>query len=253
MSAPDLEVVRAIEERSFNAWPALETHLVDGWIIRLAGGYTKRANSLNARRPCLPIEAVLERADALFRAQLLPAIVRLSPLAGADADQRLAERGFDRADETIVLSAEITALPSMAAAPNRTLHLDDHPSEAWSAGFAAANGLPAERRQIHDRMLANIAPPAAFATLGSPSGPLAYGLAVVERGWIGLFDIVTLPEARRQGAAAALVQGLLAWGRRHGADRAYLQVTSANAPAIALYRKLGFIEAYRYHYRISQP
>ena len=44
---------------------------------------------------------------------------------------------------------------------------------------------------------------------------------------------------------------MLTWGRSSGAERAYLQVHSENAPALALYRRFGFTEAYRYHYRTA--
>ena len=43
--------IRALEARAFRAWPALETRNERGWIQRLAGGYTKRANSINALEP----------------------------------------------------------------------------------------------------------------------------------------------------------------------------------------------------------
>jgi len=56
--------------------------------------------------------------------------------------------------------------------------------------------------------------------------PIAYGLAVVERGMVGLFDIVTVSEARRRGAGRLLVKSLLAWGRRR-------------APRLAIFRYSG--------------
>jgi len=38
-----------------------------------------------------------------------------------------------------------------------------------------------------------------------------------------------------------------------GACEAYLQVGTENAVAQRLYRRLGFIQAYRYHYRSHDP
>ena len=36
-----------LEEIQFNAWPAFQTLIYEGWIVRLTNGYTKRANSVN--------------------------------------------------------------------------------------------------------------------------------------------------------------------------------------------------------------
>jgi N-acetylglutamate synthase len=46
------------------------------------------------------------------------------------------------------------------------------------------------------------------------------------------------------------VRELLGWGLDRGARRAYLQVVKSNVSAAALYRKLGFADAYQYWYRI---
>jgi len=67
--------------------------------------------------------------------------------------------------------------------------------------------------------------------------------------WAGLFDILTLPAARRQGCARELIAGLATEAYRQGARRLYLQCIAANAPARALYQAAGFTPAYRYWYR----
>jgi|LGOV01.1.fsa_nt_gb hypothetical protein len=33
-------MIRFIEELSMSAWPALQTHLYDGWVLRISKGYT---------------------------------------------------------------------------------------------------------------------------------------------------------------------------------------------------------------------
>ena len=49
--------------------------------------------------------------------------------------------------------------------------------------------------------------------------------------------------------AGDLILSALKWARLRGAREAWLQVEADNAPALALYRSLGFDEVYRYHYR----
>ncbi|MGE3914378.1 MAG: GNAT family N-acetyltransferase [Hyphomicrobiaceae bacterium] len=241
-------LVRELEERAFNAWPALQTLLCGGWVIRLSEGYTKRANSINAWQPAHSLPDILAHAGPIYAARGLPCIVRLTPLASPGDDAFLAARGFTAADETLVMTAALSAQPRPA---DPSIVVEHVPAPAWLDGFAAANAVPAGRRAVHDRMVGNVPPPAAFARLEQDGRTLAWGLAVVERGMAGLFDIVTLPGARRQGLGRRLVEGLLAWSGEQGASQAYLQVVAANEPAIALYRRLGFTEAYRYHYRIE--
>ena len=48
--AVDRTTVRRLEELAFRGWPALEARDSAGWRLRFAGGYTKRANSINALR-----------------------------------------------------------------------------------------------------------------------------------------------------------------------------------------------------------
>jgi GNAT superfamily N-acetyltransferase len=66
---------------------------------------------------------------------------------------------------------------------------------------------------------------------------------------VGLYDIFTAPAARGRGVARALCARLLQMARDEGARTAYLQVDAANGAARKVYTRLGFQDAYSYHYR----
>ena len=67
-SSPDLSQVRRLEELAFAAWPALETRDDAGWRLRFSGGYTKRANSINALGKDAQVDGnTLDGLEAAYR------------------------------------------------------------------------------------------------------------------------------------------------------------------------------------------
>nr|WP_108016457.1 GNAT family N-acetyltransferase [Acidovorax sp. CF316] len=240
-------LVRTLEERAFNAWPARQSVLHGGWVFRLSGGFTKRANSVNAVEAGASFTGVRAAAEALYARHGLPPVFRMSPLAHPDADRGLADAGYTHFDPSLVMaSAGLDAAQAHAG-----VQINATPSATWLDGFAAANGVRAQYHAIHHGMVHAIALPCAFASLRDGSGrTIGFGLAVLERGAIGLYDIVVDPELRGLGHGRALVCALLHWGREAGAVSAYLQVRAVNEVAQRLYAGLGFVEVYQYHYRI---
>ena len=78
---------------------------------------------------------------------------------------------------------------------------------------------------------------------GGESGSVQ-GFAVV---WLvhdelHVLNVAVAPEARRRGVARAILDRVEAQGREQGARIAMLEVRRGNAPAIALYRTLGYRE-----------
>ncbi len=248
MSA-SIATIRRLEELGFNAWPALQTMVRDGWLFRFADGYTKRANSINAWMPGeTPIPTLIADAEAVYAARGLRPIFRLTPLAPASLDAALDARGYAKFDESLV---QCTALPShLESDPD--VQIVDTPSPLWLAGYSACSGLRASDAPTLERMLRSIPAPAAFASLHLDGAAKAFGYAASERGHIGLFDIVTHRDARRRGLGRRVVTKLMGWGREIGAEQAYLQVVGANASALSLYAALNFRTIYRYHYRLSR-
>ncbi len=249
MAERDAPLNRRIEEASLNAWPALHQMLLDGWVLRFARGFTKRANSVTPLYPgSQPLEEKVRFCENLYARERLQSVFRLTTgVHGSDQaslDRCLDARGYRLADSTLVLGASVA--PEAVSPRWSVLTLNE-----WLNAYAALTGMPDKFMRLHGAILNSIRTECAHAVLRSGDEVLACGLGVVERGLLGLFDIVTDPARRRQGCGEELVRGLLDWGRERGARFAYLQVTEGNAAAQALYRKLGFAERYRYWYRIG--
>lgn len=243
-------LIRILEELTFNAWPARHQLLDDGWVLRLTDGYTKRANSINPLYDSQqPVETKIERCVQLYHNYHLPPVFRLTPLAQpTDLDARLADLGLTRQSPTSVQWLDLASLtPQTPAAFGCEANL----STEWLDHFSDLSGKLTQRA-AHRTILSNILPPRCFATVSHRGQVVACGLGVFERATVGLFDLVTEAQARRQGFAQALLSGILQWGIERGATQAYLQVEMSNHPALNLYRKLGFSEVYHYWYRVGE-
>ena len=107
------------------------------------------------------------------------------------------------------------------------------------------------RGGVHaQRLAASPVPYQGFAIRRSSDGAvLACGQLAREAELVGLYDIHTQAGTRRQGFAITLCERLLALSTHEGATIAYLQVEAGNEPARRLYHRLGFADAYAYHYR----
>ncbi|PPQ25872.1 hypothetical protein CCR94_24140 [Rhodoblastus sphagnicola] len=237
--------VSPLEERASNAWPAARAILVGGWAFRFANGFSKRANSANALFPNTDFAEVRQAAECFYTRHRLPVIFRLTPLAPPEADSALEQAGYARIEPCRVMVADIGAVA------RGSLSLDDAPSPQWLDGFARASGESLEARRDHAALLERIFAPRVFATAHRQGAPVGFGMAVRERGQIGLFDLMVAPEHRGSGIGRKIMQALLHWGREAGARQAYLQVHQSNAVALNLYESFGFRAGYDYHYRFK--
>lgn len=240
-----------LEELAMNAWPALQTVLYDGWIVRLANGYTKRANSVTPLYPgTLAVDEKIEQCQQLYQQQKLRPTFRLSQATDIrEIDGQLADRGYERIDTTSVQTTKLE--PETAVfSPRACLFSEQEGRAEWLSLFHKLDGGTHSDDRTHLQMLGNIRGQAGYAALRVDEETVACALGVVERGWLGVFDVVTAVSHRNKGYGTELMQSLLAWGKDCGADFAYLQVMTNNPAALNLYAKLGFTEQYQYWYRV---
>jgi GNAT superfamily N-acetyltransferase len=244
-----------IEEVCLNAWPALQEVHYDGWIVRFADGLTRRTNSANAvRRGVLPIRDKISHCEALYRAQWRPPTFRVLSYLDDGLDSALADAGYRRIEETVTLYADYSqARPPLPALPVELTPTP--PSAEWLAARRRFQGLDAGQGATLEKILGALAIPANFGAVRDGEGAIvSIAKGAVHNGIVCLNLVATDPAAQRKGYSRACVSGVLDWAiREHGVRGACLQVLAANAPAIALYRQLGFTrDAYRYWYRVKE-
>ncbi len=235
----DRGLILELERCGARALPPAETVAVGEWLVAIGRGAVGRLNSCTTfgdspRRDMFErIETVERRYDSRGR----PTRFRLTPL-DVHLDGRLETRGYARSEDVVVMTGPVGG------------GADEHVAVARAAGPTWI-----DRYSIwggHDEIrTSEIAESLGSLTLdhGVFASPTAIGVAVVDRPWVGVFDVIVDPAARREGHGTRLTQTMLMWAKSVGAERSYLQVHSSNRPALALYASLGFTETYRYWYR----
>jgi len=239
--------LRRLEELALNAWPAERQQLLDGWLLRCSGGYTKRANSVTPLYDsALDPEAKIAACEQFYARQQLPCTFRLPSFGPPELDRLLEGRGYRRIDPTLVLTRELDA--ASATAPSDA-DIRVAPLECWLEAYSALDGASPAQRSVHRAILERIAAEPIHLLLHHKGVTVACGMGVLDGERFGLFDIVVAAERRGQGFGRRIVRALLSWAAGRGAREAYLQVVAANAPARRLYGGLGFAERYHYWYR----
>jgi GNAT superfamily N-acetyltransferase len=258
MSRVPTATVRLLDELGANATAVTTVQLVDGWWLRAAdlAPYAAANSALPLGGDSSGLESRIALVEDFYRERDLPIRFQMSPAAlPVGLDEMLETRGYDIEQPTLVLVAETErAAEHTARADAVAVTVGDGIDEYWIAEYASAFGEDQgerERLRAYAHLLREIGPRVAAAVLRVDETAAAIGLVVLERGWAGVYAMGTRPEARRRGAATAVLNGLARWAHGQHASRMYLQVEATNDGARQLYTRAGFDVAYRYHYRTS--
>ena len=258
--APGNDLIKKIdstisfEELSINAWPSLQTMFYDGWLLRFSGGYTRRANSVNPLyQGSRTVNEKISECERIYFGKRMDSVFKMTSVCfPQELDKILSERGYQCQGETSLQILDLEGTEN-SKLPRRTVALSEDASDEWLSSFCELSGINDSKKQIARQMLQNTIPRKRVASICNEQGKIvACGLAVLQRGYVGLFDIVTHTEYRRHGLGKQMTMALLDWAKLEHASRAYLQVVVGNEPALNLYHSLGFVERYRYWYRVKE-
>ncbi|MEN8242801.1 MAG: GNAT family N-acetyltransferase [Chloroflexota bacterium] len=245
------DLIHFIEGVAANAWrPAVEQQLA-GWRLRFSGGSSRRVNSVwpNQLTGELSLEERIDLVEDFYRRHGQPACFQMCAAAlPENLADALKARGYQDLKPTSVRTAPVEAVIANSTAPKTEVTQTSKLTDEWFQAYTTASEYRAESLPIRRGILSRIGPAANFFVLRADDQPAAVGLGVVERGWLGVFCVVTFSAYRRQKFASQVTHGLTTWGIEAGASQVYLQVMDNNSPALAMYQKLGFEKLYAYWY-----
>jgi len=205
----------AAQLRALALWPDLTTEPMGEWVLRTSETSTaRRANSVLAMGDpgtADPVTEVARFYEARGR----------RPIAAVAADSPEVELFRDRGWVPESTDADTLFQIASVSGALRALH-----------GVDASSATVEEQGDL------------AVIRLGE----VASGVAAYADDWVGFRSIEVSPDHRRKGLGLAAMAALLEWGAERGATTAYLQVLGQNAPALALYERLGFTTHHAYRY-----
>lgn len=241
-------MIKLIEEISMNALPALQTLLYDGWIVRLSDSYSKRGNSVYALHPSKEnIDSKIDRCEQIYTYNKKDTVFKISedPIS-LELDLKLEKRRYAKAATTDVMFLDMIEDYNDEANVEVLLEMN----EKWINNFTTLSKKNKQDSITVRRIKENIKSPVICASIYDKKC-IAVGLGVVERDFLGIYDVYVDESYRKQGFGKKIMKKLLYEGSKMGVKNSYLQVEASNEPAKKLYLNLGYKDIYKYWYRIK--
>ena len=251
-----MESIIDFERMASAHWRGTEEEWLGDWLLRAAEGFTGRANSaLPLGDPGLPLDEALVAVTQWYRARDLPPMIVVPTSLQADShgqalDNHLSERMWlTRPGPAFVMVADLPLrVPADGLTADREIRRSPEPDDAWAARYhyRGQAHLPLVARKV-----LTSAREQSFMSIRDGDEVLAIARLSIAGGWAGLTAVEVHPDRRRQGLGVAITAAACLEAEQRGLSRVFLQVEVDNGPARALYKRLGFRDSHRYHYRLA--
>lgn len=245
-----MSAITMLEEYTCRTWPALETVPYDGWLLRFGNGCTNRSNAVYPLyRSTYEIDRKIGYVEQEYTARGLRPTFKMMDAATPPAlDSALASAGYTIYEPSMTMTAPMARAPD---APTTPVILHEAFDEAWLDAYFEFQPSRIAQRATYIQLLTTTPGQRAYASVELDGRIVAVGLVSRSRDYAGIYNMATHPDFRGRGYAEAVVRTLLRYGYQHGARTGMLSVAGGNAVAQRVYARCGFVEAYRYWYRVK--
>ena len=265
--APHLALSMADLQRVMvDGWPPLERVELGGWMLRAAGGFTGRANSvLPLGDPGRPLPDAVRAAEAWYAERgLRPMFSLFGPQGFTVTDDTLGAllhaRGYTDVNRSVVMTTAVASLASATRRPSSEEGNEGNDGDEgraavtvregrtpWPQWWAASDERRRDSRDLAQAVMAS-SPDQVLLAAEVDGRTVATARVAFAHAWAGVFGLHVLPGSRRLGVATALMGAAAAQAQARGSASMYLQVERANEGAVALYRRLGCATHHEYVY-----
>lgn len=240
--------IASLERATLDAVAPPAVHdALDGWLVPFDTSTIGRATSaVPTRHHDLSNDSV-NAVEALFSARQLRSAFRVADVPGLTTLQEALRRhGYTPQQPTLVQVGSVQAMGALCPG-EPSGQISTTPVPAWSSVYLAEGFDPVDG--AHRVQALSRSPHVVYAWVAGDSGlSVAAGTAALSQGWASIHGMRTLPAHRGKGLAGRILTTLAEAARARGLERVFLQVEEGNTAALALYRRAGFVTAWRYHY-----
>jgi GNAT superfamily N-acetyltransferase len=250
-----LRRIGELQERAARAVPAAVQERKEGCWLRYTDAtltWWSGAALLHDPAASPPLAARLAAAEDFYASHRVPTQFQVCPACPPGLDDALAASSYALRSVILLEVASTRQIADHLRAPVVHIDRDEQLDTEWFRLLMAAQGSETDVA-AEWRLLQRVDWPSAYATVSICDEPVAVGRAVSDTGWVGVFNMATLPAARGRGAGRAVLSSLADWAVSRGAEQMYLQVERNNVAARNLYERAGFTELCSYHYRTAAP
>jgi len=255
----DPYTVKRFQEYIMNAFPSKFYFFLNGWILRLTGGLTYRANSvfpINYTGDETQVEKDIDIVENAYKKFGLPSIFTMHDyFQPENLDAILKSRGYKEDSHTNALYLEISKVKKRVINQNYDYEIYKYRTKEFSNLLAQYTKKDEEQQEIINEISNRIIIPKKRFIIAKYKGKEVGTLMGVlnAEGYVYLSDILVIPDHRRNAVASSMIFILLdQWALNLNAKYIWLQVEVENYDAHKLYETLGMKKAYNYYYLKSR-
>lgn len=241
----DDDDIATLERATLDAVAPPSTQEMNGWLLPFDNSTISRAKSAVPLRHSSIDTALLPTIEAAYTARGLKAAFRVADVPGlSDVQAELARLGYHAQQPSLVQVGTVRQMRQ--ACPGEPASLSPTPTPSWAAVYLAEGFDPVDGAHRIQALSRN--PHLVFASVEEAGQALAAGTAAFSQGWASIHGMRTVPHSRGRGLAGRVLAALADAATARALERVFLQVEEGNTAALALYGRVGFTTAWRYHY-----